>query len=246
MPRPETHDALDLPPAYRPLALREAGDAFAHATAIAAEAGAGTLVWVRRFDVAEFAVVLEPEEPLAASRAVFFAGMNALADAVAAHCTPEKPVTFDWPDAIRLDGGLIGGGRLGWPPAAREDAVPEWLVFGGALRAVLVGLAEPGVAIGATALAEEGADVDAGALVASAARFLMREIDSWLEFGARPSVARFLGRLAIGKAGAFREIDAGGDLLVRLHGATGPERHALAPALATPSWLDAASGLPRL
>ena len=31
---------------------------------IAAEEGAGTLVYVGRFDLAEFAVVLEPEEPL--------------------------------------------------------------------------------------------------------------------------------------------------------------------------------------
>jgi hypothetical protein len=240
-------EILDLPPAFRPVALREAGDAFAHAAAIAGEAGAGTLVWVRRFDVAEFAIVLEPEEPLAEARRVFFAGMNALADAVAAHCPPEKPVAFDWPDAIRLDGGLIGGGRLAWPAGARDAAAPEWLVFGGALRTVLVGIAEPGVVVGATALGEEGADdVDAGTLVSSAAKFLMREIDSWLEHGSRPSVARYLQRLAIGKAGALREIDERGDLLERLHGARSPERRALAPALAAPSWLDPKTGMPWL
>ena len=55
---------LDLPPPFRPVALREVGDAFRHAMAIAADAGAGTLVHVGRFDVAEFAVVLEPDEPL--------------------------------------------------------------------------------------------------------------------------------------------------------------------------------------
>ena len=55
-----TNRAVDLPPPYRLVTLREAGDAFEHACAMAPEAGAGTLVWVRRFDVAEFAVVLEP------------------------------------------------------------------------------------------------------------------------------------------------------------------------------------------
>ena len=45
--------------------LREVGDAFAHAKANAAALGAGTLVFVGRFDLAEFAVVLEPDEPLA-------------------------------------------------------------------------------------------------------------------------------------------------------------------------------------
>ena len=48
--------ALDLPPPFRLVTLREVGDAFAHAKAIAAEAGAGTLVYVGRFDLVEFAV----------------------------------------------------------------------------------------------------------------------------------------------------------------------------------------------
>ena len=59
--------ALDLPPGFRLVTLREVGDAFAHARANAAELGAGTLVYVGRFDLAEFAVVLEPDEPLRAS-----------------------------------------------------------------------------------------------------------------------------------------------------------------------------------
>ena len=56
--------ALELPPLYDVVPLRELGDAFAHACAIADDRGAGTLVWVRRFDLAEFAVVLEPEVSL--------------------------------------------------------------------------------------------------------------------------------------------------------------------------------------
>src|SRR5262245_48613566 len=112
--------ALDLPPPFRLVTLREAGDAFAHAQAIAAEAGAGTLVHVGRFDLAEFAVVLEPDEPLRSARRTVYAGLCALADALAAHAPPEKPIAFDWPDAIRIDGGLVGGGRLAWPADADE------------------------------------------------------------------------------------------------------------------------------
>ena len=41
-------------------------------------AGAGTLVYVGRFDLAEFAVVLEPEEPLRTARRALYAGMVAL------------------------------------------------------------------------------------------------------------------------------------------------------------------------
>src|SRR5690348_6179187 len=91
--RARTAPALDLPPPYRLVTLREVGDAFAHASTIAADEGAGTLVYVGRFDLAEFAVVLEPDEPLGMARRAFYAGMTALADALAAHAPPEKPIT---------------------------------------------------------------------------------------------------------------------------------------------------------
>ena len=39
--------------------------------------------------------------------------MVALRDALLVHAPPERPITFDWPDVVRVDGGLIGGGRLG-------------------------------------------------------------------------------------------------------------------------------------
>ena len=116
--------------------LRESRDAFAHALDIAEESGAGTLVYVGRFDLAEFAVVLEPDEPLRTARRAFYAGMVALTDALRAYAPPNKEVAIDWPDAIRIDGGLVGGGRLGWPASAKEDEPPRWLVFGAMIRTV--------------------------------------------------------------------------------------------------------------
>src|SRR5262249_28029972 len=121
--------SLDLPPPFRLISLREVGDAFAHATKVAGDAGAGTLVHVGRFDLAEFAVVLEPEEPLRTARRTLYAGMSALGDALLAHAPPERPITFEWPDAVYVDGGLVGGARLGWPAEADEDEPPDWLVF---------------------------------------------------------------------------------------------------------------------
>src|ERR1043165_10197523 len=100
---------LELPPPFTLVTLREAGDAFAHAMSIAPEQGAGTLVYVGRFDLAEFAVVLEPDEPLRTARRALYTGMTALLDALLAFAPPEKPVAIDWPDAIRIDGGLVGG-----------------------------------------------------------------------------------------------------------------------------------------
>ncbi len=45
--RRSSKPALDLPPPFRLLTLREVGDAFAHATRVAAQEGAGTLVYPR-------------------------------------------------------------------------------------------------------------------------------------------------------------------------------------------------------
>jgi hypothetical protein len=103
----DREQSLDLPPGYTLVPLREYGDAFVHGCAIASDAGAGALVWVRRYDLVEFAVVLEPDEPLVSARRALFAGMNAAADAIAAHCPPERDVSFGWPDAIVFDGGRI-------------------------------------------------------------------------------------------------------------------------------------------
>src|SRR5437870_868448 len=175
---------LDLPPPFRLVMLREVGDAFAHACAHAAELGAGTLVFVGRFDLAEFAVVLEPDEPLASARRAFYAGMVALGDALAARAPPEKPIVVQWPDVVYVDGGLVGGGRLAWPEHADEHTVPDWLVFGAAIRTFSLSPEGSGVHPPSTALADESFDdVSSERLVEGFARHLMVAIDRWQEAG---------------------------------------------------------------
>jgi len=187
---------LDLPPPYRLVNLREVGDAFVHAQKVAAEEGAGTLVHVGRFDMAEFAVVLEPDEPLRTARRAFYAGMNAMTDALIAHAPPEKPIVIDWPDALRVDGGLVGGGRLAWPKGAAEDRVPDWLVFGGMIRTVSM-TEEAGLHPLETALDQEGFEEHgASALVESFARHLMVAIDAWEQDGFGAVRKEYLPRLS--------------------------------------------------
>jgi biotin-(acetyl-CoA carboxylase) ligase len=241
-----TPPALDLPPPYRLITLREVGDAFAHACSIAAGEGAGTLVYVGRFDLAEFAVVLEPDEPLHLARCAFYAGMVALADALAANAPPEKPMTVDWPDAIRIDGGLIGGGRLAWPENADEDE-PQWLVFGAMIRTVAMGEGEPGLRPLSSALEAEGFDdLGSGRLVESFARHLMVATDAWQEKGFGEIAKSYLARLAPAAPGVRRELADNGDLLLRRMTVAEPERHVLAHALAAvPSWLDPKTGGPK-
>ena len=236
--------ALDLPPAFRAVALREVGDAFAHAKMIAADAGAGTLVHVGRFDLAEFAVVLEPEEPLRTARRALYAGMVALGDALAVHAPPEKPIGFDWPSAVRVDGGLVGGAQLAWPADSDEEATPAWIVFGAMIRTVAVGEHEAGLHPLSAALDAEGF-VDLGRLLGSFARYLMMTVDVWQQDGFAAVARRYLARLAAEK-GVRRDIDDNGDLLTRRVSKTAVERRSLLSALATPSWLDPATGGPRL
>jgi len=238
--------ALSLPPPYSLVTLREAGDAFAHACRIAGEAGAGTLVWVRRFDLIEFAVVLEPEEPLRSARRALYCGMNALADAVAAHCPPEREVTFEWPDTVLFNGARIGGGRLGWSRRCAEDAVPAWLVFSAMITAAWVGAGDPGLRPTATSLEEEGFETaDGPALIETFARHLMLSFDTWAERGFDPIARAYLDRLAIRKAGERRGLDSNGDLLIRRHGREDTDRLALVPALKTPAWFDPNTGMPK-
>jgi biotin-(acetyl-CoA carboxylase) ligase len=233
---------LDLPPAFRLVSLREVGDAFARAQEIAADEGAGTLVWVGRFDLVEFAVVLEPDEPLRAARRVLYAGMAALADALAVHAPPEKPIAFDWPDAVRVDGGLVGGGRLAWPLDARENEPPPWLVFGATVRTVAMSDTTAGLRPIEAALEDEGfADLGSGRLVESFARQLMVLIDAGQESGFAVVAQSYLTRLPA-EAEVERTIDGVGDLLVRRRGKLDVKKHRLLPALAAPSWLDADTG----
>ena len=215
---------LDLPPPFRLVMLREVGDAFMHACSHAAELGAGTLINVGHFDLTEFAVVLEPDEPLASAWRVLFAGMVALADAVAAVAPPETPIVLDWPDAIRVGGRLIGGGRIAWPDGASEADPPPWLVFGATIR-------------------NEGMGAGADRLIESFTRHLMRVIDHWRDAGFTAIADDYVSRLER-KAGVRHAIGDRGDLRVARVGRPA-ERQRLRSKLAAPSWLDPSGAGPR-
>jgi biotin-(acetyl-CoA carboxylase) ligase len=226
--------------------LRESGDAFTHACGIAKESGAGTLVYVGRFDLAEFGVVLETNEPLRNARRAFYVGMVALTDALLAYAPPNKPVTIDWPDAVRVDGGSVGGGRLGWPSAADESEPPAWLVFGAMIRTVA--MTDEGAALRpfASALDEEGfGEAGAVQVMESFARHLMLAIDTWQVDGFDSLARQFISRLQREPQTLLR-IDDNGDILAHHLGSGQTERRELVRALAVPSWLDPRLGGPRL
>jgi biotin-(acetyl-CoA carboxylase) ligase len=242
--RPLTPE-LTLPPPFTLVRLRELGDAFAHAVSIAPAQGAGTLVYVGRFDLAEFALVLEPDQPLAQARRAFYAGMAALTDALMAHAEPETAITIAWPDSIAVNLGLVGGGRLAWPQGIKEDEIPPWLVFGAMIRTVSMSGSEPGLSPSVTALAEEGfSGVMTDRVVESFARHFMVAIDAWQEHGFGAVARSYLERLPL-EQGLRRDIDENGDLLVRRMGKPEVERNKFLPRLAIPAWFDPATKGPR-
>ena len=231
---------LALPPPYQAVRLREFGDAFAHAATLAPERGAGTLVYVGRFDVAEFAVVLEPAEALVRARRVFYAGMGALADAIAAAAPPETAIHIKWPDALYVNWGLVGGGRLAWPNGIGEANVPAWLVFGATIRTAWNKGIDPGLTPELTALDEEGfAEVTSKQIVESFARNFMQALDVWQESGFATAVKPYLERLAHERQQSCA-IDENGDLMVQLESGGTNERQVLLPKLKAPAWLDLA------
>src|SRR3546814_10666448 len=86
-----------LPPVYRLLAIDQ-GDALPRACAeAAADAGAGTVVWSRRPDRLDCAVILEPEVPFGQARPAIYVVMLGLGDALAALGPPGKPASYAWP-----------------------------------------------------------------------------------------------------------------------------------------------------
>jgi biotin-(acetyl-CoA carboxylase) ligase len=238
---------ITLPPPFSLVRLRELGDAFAHAITVAPEQGAGTLVYVGRFDLTEFALVLEPDEPLRLARRALYAGMTALADALIAYAQPETVITIDWPDAIKINEGLVGGGRLAWPHDTGEVDVPPWLVFGGTIRTVSMTGVEPGLTPLATTLADEGFgdEVLSEHVVESFARHFMVNLDAWQQRGFAAVAQRYIEHMPRERA-VRRELDDNGDLLTHRKGKRQVERLPLVPHLIEPSWFDPVSKGPRL
>ena len=190
-------------------------------------------------------MVLEPHEPLSSARGAFYAGMVALTDALRAYAPPNKEIAIEWPDAIRVDGGLVGGGRLGWPSPASEDEPPAWLVFGAMIRTVAMTDQEPGVQPLVSALDQEGfGEAGATQVIESFARHLMLAIDGWRVDGFETVGREYVSRLAL-KGQTLPRIDENGDLLLRPIGGGQTQRREFVNALEKPSWLDASRGGPR-
>ena len=225
---------LVLPPPYAQR-LIAAGDVLDEAIRLAPMEGAGTLVWRHGGGILAFAVVLEPERPLAEARLAFFAGMCAIGDALAAHCAPDRPVRFGYPDTILYDAARLGGARLATPESCADGRVPDWMIFAVELIAERDHLPDPGAYPDSTSLQEEEF-APAEAIVESFASYLMLWLDRWAHKGFQGLAERYLERLDPPLEQGARGL-ADGDLMERLpSGEIG--RRSLAEGLAACRWRD--------
>lgn len=231
---------LRLPPPYT-LHHCTGGDVLDRAVALAPDHGAGTLVLHQAPGLLAFAVVLEPEQTLRTAQLAFPVAMAALADALVAHCPPERAVRIVWPDEIRFDKSRLGGGRFAVAPGCGPDAVPDWMVFAAELIADRDGLAEPGRFPESVSLAEEGFD-PAEDIVGSFASYLMLYFDRWAHEGIEAVTNRLLMRIDPPLLRGVRRIEDGALVEVSHTGAT--RRIGLMEGLAASTWRGATG--PRL
>src|SRR4051812_19680397 len=106
---------------------------------------------------------------------------------------------------------------------------------------------EPGLTPFSTSLEDEGFFESGRAVAESFARCLMHVFDLWAEQGFDAVAARYRARLHKTRAADEPSLAPTGDLLLANPARRGPpERFSLLPALREPSWLDPATGLPRV
>lgn len=209
-----------LPPPFT-LHKSSARDVLATGTELAPTEGAGALVLHQSAGLLAFAVVLEPEQPLKEAQMAFALGMSALADALAAHCPPERAVRLVWPDELRYDKARLGGGRFAVTPGTAPDDVPDWMVFAAELIADRDHLEEPGRFPESTSLKEEAFDA-AEDIVATFASYMMLYFDRWKHDGIEAVTNRYLMRIDPPLLRGVRRIE--GDKLVEITPSGGGKR----------------------
>lgn len=234
---------LALPPPYAQHRL-DKGDVMLEAIRRAPEEGAGTLVWRSGDGLLAFAVVLEPEQKLAEARLAFLAGMVALAEALVAHCPPERAVRFGWPDILLYDRARLGGGRFAVPEGCAEDKTPLWMVFAAELIADRDHLHAPGTFPDSTSLKEEEF-ASPPTIVESFAAYLMLNFDRWAHQERQAVTSRYLERLDPPLAEGSRVIGLDCEL-VEQSSSFGERRSGLVEGLTLSTWRDPVAGRPRL
>jgi biotin-(acetyl-CoA carboxylase) ligase len=236
-----------LPPPYRAIAVEPGVAPFVHACGLARERTEdGVLVWSRRTDRLDSALVMQPDSPLPDTLPILYALFLAVGDALGALLPPIVAVHFRWPDRVEVNGTLAGGLRVAWATVSNDLETPAWLVAG-----ITIAIASASdrfdVDPDRTTLQDEGGgDIGAIDLLEAVARHLLVWLNRWQDDGLAPLCTHWVSRAA----GLADELDlslpderltgrfAGLDDMGRLRLSTGGVIRTipLERALAAPTW----------
>ncbi len=241
-------DRPSFPSLYQPIAMAHELEPFERAIRIAAEgAEPGTILWSGRADEALAAVVLAPEQSRERSLPVLQVALLALGDALTALVPPVVAVTFDWPDGLLINGGLVGGVRMAVAPEAQSEPIPDWLVIGIEVRIRGSWESEMAAERRLASLEAEGCDgIRSIDVLETFGRHFLGWIELWQEQGVEAVHRAWLARTpALGrrvrfelaghrKEGVFSGITESGDL--RLGEGQGAQIVSIESAISQPSW----------
>ncbi|MEO1773697.1 MAG: DUF4444 domain-containing protein [Pseudomonadota bacterium] len=190
----------------------------------------GLITWRISAERIEAAIVLAPEQPLAAAMGVVLTIGNAFADALGALSPPEVAVQYDWPGGLRINGGRAG--EITARAATTDPAAePDWLVVGIAVNILPPAAPTGDIETDTTGLMAEGCgEVGPVALIESWSRHSLVWLNRFEEEGLAPIHRDWTGKAwRLGEAvpktspwapGLFVGLDELGGMLVRQDGAT--------------------------
>ncbi|MEO0729313.1 MAG: biotin/lipoate--protein ligase family protein [Pseudomonadota bacterium] len=161
------------------------------------ELRAADIVWARRVDRAEFAVVFEPELPFNKLSEVRLVLQTALIDCLGTLMPSQTALQIAWPDRLYCNGAQYGQTEIIAPEQTDPSAHVDWCI--GYIRVDLTrkldGL-EPGLVRDQTSLSEEDAgDLDRTQIIQSCSAHLLNAVHHWESDGIRPFVDRWIGRV---------------------------------------------------
>ncbi|MCB1385634.1 MAG: DUF4444 domain-containing protein [Nitratireductor sp.] len=220
--------APSFPPLFRGEAVAPKSDPFRAACRIAA-AGTdpGLVLYAVTGDALRAAIVFAPEVPLREAVAVLPICGIGFQNAFGALAPPEVALHLQWDGTIRINGARCGMLRMA--ASIRDaEAEPDWLVCGLDL-ALASRTQNPGNDPGRTSLAEEGCGaIDPLSLIEAWTRHTLYWLNRWMEDGARPLYAEWLGlahdvgkTIEIGgRSGVFTGLDERLGLLFETAGGT--------------------------
>lgn len=211
------------PPMFRGEPLRANLDPFSKAISSAMRGiDPGLIVWSEDKNTAKAALVLAPEEPLETAIGAVFAAFLGLSDSLGALAPPEVAVHFQWPDRIKVNGGLCGRIKIA-ADTTMPDQEPNWIVIGIELPLLPDHEYEPGDSPNETTLVEEGCgEITRTQLIEGWSRHTLVWINRYVDDGFAPLHAAWRSKcdslgepVEIPRKGVFMGLDELGGMLLK-------------------------------